>query len=296
MIPKEARDEQLISMVGMLCFHQWGALMFRTKKIKVRFECILELFFEKLVAAEYLGQCLATNIPIDLASNCSEFDGQTCCHMRNVTQMTRMRDRAPQQKLNVVWKSLHLVVQDCATAVHIACDMVKDLAKNMSEMIPKAAFTEDASKLTAVTMQARSKKRRIDEDFKNHVVATMVQSGRSRNTRACLRSAAVCSDKIALVWEHKRMLKYQSEGWSMCENGIRAISVAIDGKRIGQPAEETETYACWVWPQNKSLWLPIQEFIIVSLLNWHPLPPPSPIQYWSTKIEQNRPFDSQDDT
>ena len=83
----------------------------------------------------------------------------------------------------------------------------------------------------------------------------MVLDGRADQTRDGARLVGI-GGSTASKWDEKEALKYQAACWKLCEQAGCSLSVALDGKRLGQPAEETEVFAAWVWPQEVAFWLP----------------------------------------
>ena len=153
--------------------------------------------------------------------------------------------------------------------MRVASDVLKATARIFDANSPKCAFTTDPTKVSSIAPslvqdtdeadgQPKKRHRRIDQDLKLAVVSTMLSGGRASNPSACLRTIDVCSEKKALRWVLGYMQKYQAQGWNQCrEILVRGIACCVDAKRLGQPAEETETYACVLYPHMKCMWLPV---------------------------------------
>ena len=84
--------------------------------------------------------------------------------------------------------------------------------------------------------------RRVDEDLKRASIFEMVMDSRADNGRDALRLVGVAKVATAATWDERELLCYQAACWQACSS-LRAISVSLDGKRVGQPAEETDVFA-----------------------------------------------------
>ena len=95
-------------------------------------------------------------------------------------------------------------------------------------------------------------------DLKHLLVDDMIKDGRAKNigwaVRGTLGTAAGQNGGIR-TWENNESLAYQWQTQRVCRDGLHSLSVALDGKRLGQPAEETEVYICWTNPADKGFFL-----------------------------------------
>ena len=56
-------------------------------------------------------------------------------------------------------------------------------------------------------------------------------------------------------WDNTLALHYQAEAWAVGGH-VEHCTAAIDGKRMGQPAEKTEVMVAFGLPADRALWLP----------------------------------------
>ena len=61
-------------------------------------------------------------------------------------------------------------------------------------------------------------------------------------------------------WVTNYLKRYQAQGWyTVIQTPLRALSFAVDAKRIGQPCEETEAFFMHLYPADVSMWAPVQD-------------------------------------
>lgn len=97
---------------------------------------------------------------------------------------------------------------------------------------------------------------RVDEDVK---VASFnaVREGRAHSVESLQVALGDSRSKGARHWVHERMQVAMAGGWL---TGARCgcLSIAADGSRFGNPAEETIAYAWWDASSSTGGWLPVQ--------------------------------------
>jgi hypothetical protein len=115
--------------------------------------------------------------------------------------------------------------------------------------------TTDA--LKASHLQGPSKKRRIDEDFKQVVSENVLKEKRATSSAAFLRAAGEIHDSSGRQWDEKMLARYQGDCWASMASS-ECVVLAQDASRLGEPAEETLMQAafspgvaigCWFPPQ-----------------------------------------------
>ena len=120
----------------------------------------------------------------------------------------------------------------------------------MSAAIARAAYTCDATKAVGL----HTSKRRMDEDLKHAVTDDMVKEGKAKNARCALRSVdgvTAAHGGMVSKWEVIKKLEYQASVKRLLSKSD-TINVSIDGKRMGQPGEETEAMLGNAFPEKVS--------------------------------------------
>jgi hypothetical protein len=129
------------------------------------------------------------------------------------------------------------------------------VAKQIDLHALQKAYTADpAVAVVPAERVERLKRRRVDEDLKFSVTTAMLQDGRATSTAVAARGLGL--GRASKKWDNAESLRYQAACWRIAAERVQALCVALDGKRLGQPAEETEVIACWLYPQDVACWAP----------------------------------------
>jgi hypothetical protein len=151
--------------------------------------------------------------------------------------------------------SLYVVAGHCQSRERLLCAWASEMATQVNKACISSSFQKDPKCVDP--MMATPKRRRIDEDLKK---ATQhgVSSGLARSMAQPLRFSGISVHYgIADAWVRKALSQYLVSSWQLMEMA-RFIGVSSDGKKLGRPAEETNTYACWHGAANLTIWLPSQ--------------------------------------
>lgn len=126
--------------------------------------------------------------------------------------------------------------------------------------MPELAYTSGPSE-QSVGLTPVACKHRHDEDFKAFVAREVVSSGLSKSSSAYLQSRpkSGANRRNALKWEDHASMLCQSSSWSLGES-FSSLSIAMDARRFGSPAENTEIYVGVLRRDNIAygFWLPPQ--------------------------------------
>jgi len=96
---------------------------------------------------------------------------------------------------------------------------------------------------------------RIDEDVKKACTVTLLNSRQIRGSSDFLRSTGgAATSSSGRSWEHDHVCRAQASALIAFE-GWRLVRIALDGSRVGKPAEETYVYH--LWESTKNLFFPL---------------------------------------
>lgn len=112
---------------------------------------------------------------------------------------------------------------------------------------------------------------RVDEDLKRKWAIEDVGAKRAHSAAQAARLTGFYGNSYTgatRAWEDQHLSQYLVASWRVFE-GTSVVSISSDGKRLGVPAEETNTYTAFSPEQNLAVWLPPQ-----ARPSAHPLPPP----------------------
>lgn len=118
-----------------------------------------------------------------------------------------------------------------------------------------------ADPLKALHPMGSKRKMRVDSDFKEAVVSTVVQLKRSRTSSAWLRAQGEFSDKLAAPWTEKSLCASLSASWFAFRDG-HIFPVAGDCSRIGKPAEETYVAAIFCPDVQRAAWAAVPQVLV----------------------------------
>ena len=106
-------------------------------------------------------------------------------------------------------------------------------------------------------LQGASKRMRIDETYKEELVQNRILEGRAKSAQQASRSEGLYSGWSGTVdrWQHRFLLQYALTLRSKFQSQ-RCLTVVSDGKRLGQPREETNLYQVYAPSLSLAGWLP----------------------------------------
>ena len=159
----------------------------------------------------------------------------------------------------------NLLLQVFITAHH--CEAAKALlqawVRRLRASIDKNAFedprhNDDPQK--CMLLEGRSHRLRIDEDLKRKWVEELPRSGRVRSMTTAIMCDGVYNGSTgnARKCQDDFLACYMVAGWEHGELARGIVALTSDGKRLGTPAVDTNTYSCWFAEQDLALWLPNQ--------------------------------------
>lgn len=254
--PEDARDEWMLSTAGCGIVLLYGCFAFREKSKKRLMKGLLCTLLEALLNPEFLEDSGVAMMDLGSLCQCRAYrqGAESCPHLRGAVKQLRREGTAPQRKVALALEEAITMVDVCPPSCHWLRRAILAVRNVVDAAAPSMAFTQDATKAES-TRAPGKKRRRVDQDLKHAVINDMIVSGRAKSSHAAARSLGDVVAKSTDKWDDRASLLYQAACWASCQ-GLRALSVAVDAKRLGQPAEETEVFAAWAWPQDVAMWLP----------------------------------------
>lgn len=234
---------------------------------------VLALWFSTAIAGEAAAAMISEPPPADLCEQCeARIQGcGECSHMRSVVDAADMNSGgAPQTSL-----ARHLV--HCYSFAAGGCPALLGWLRNRVFAIADK-FREhmddigQADPLKAMHPRAAKRRMRVDSDFKEAVVATVVQLKRSRTSSAWLRAQGEFTSNLAAPWTEKSLCASLSASWFAFREG-QVFSVAGDCSRIGKPAEETYVAAIFCPDVQRAVWA-VPQVLLDRKGHWQNARPP----------------------
>jgi hypothetical protein len=269
----DAHDVPTISTRGLLVLLFASAMSLKSKDVKGRAEAAFRAALCKLVEPGFATGLLEAGMPAGLAANCGASQGgQPCCHYEQCAQAVATWQAQP-ALAELLW-GLVVAAGRCGACRAHAGELIAQLARHICGRLPESSYTSDALEAGRLDDSSRARKRPIDEDFKRAVSFRAVQEGRASSGPQYLKATAACSAKNGARWADQELLWHQAAGW-LGASSVESVTVALDAKRLGNPAENVEVMGAWVSSDQGQFmsWLPPQ----VS-----PLPPLSHTHTWQT--------------
>ena len=102
-----------------------------------------------------------------------------------------------------------------------------------------------------------AKRARIDEDFKWEASVGAIVRGEAGSTAIAIRNTGrhVASSVNGRHWEKQLILETMTNNLLTFTKPQHTRN-ALDGSKLGTPAEETITYFCWEAPRDRGIILP----------------------------------------
>ena len=148
---------------------------------------------------------------------------------------------------------LFVLVDHCNAAKHFLQLVIRRLSREMDEV---ATMKGNQSVVRSMESDpCRATKRRVDEDVKNHIVKQSRQANLSTCSFASVHQCG--SGASSMEWDEQEGCCMLSAGWHAFKR-CATLSVVVDGKHLGNPAEECEAFAVLDPSAGSAMWLPLQ--------------------------------------
>jgi hypothetical protein len=260
---EHARQEYMVTSFGQVVFLLWLSCARRATQERQKAKALLLALLHSCLNPEQadIGGVLSHAVA-DSLQHCAEgASNGICSHMQTVTSMMPpvLGDghEAVQMLVSVaiplLQQMLHLVV-GCNAAAAALTAVLEALAERLDQSIPLREFKDP---LKEDLLQGRSRKLRIDEDFKA-VVTDQVRFGRRVLTGAEVVATTSVDEKQVRLWTQAKMLSYQAACYREHSEATGVFGIAEDASRISCPGEETVVYNLWCCQLDKGCFPPVQ--------------------------------------
>ena len=185
-----------------------------------------------------------------------------CLHMTTVRDFVQQFDWDG----GMACAALQLYAEICHHCPSVyACDQhfLRTLSVLVHERVQDVSYTSDPVRANFAAVPS-CKRRRVDEDLKNLLAARPVTTAGSVGNRGLAAELNIDKKQIQAA-EENQLVQYQSSAWLSFRTS-RAVHIAIDGSRFGQPAKELEIAYAYASDKNVGAWLPPQVIVCHSSL------------------------------
>ena len=257
------KAEYSASTSACVALQMWFMCTKRKAEQRLRAKCFLKA--QMIHVHTIMFDCLELNwlqefsdMIGDQAFLCDE--GQDCVHivdMKHRMQIIRESGLStPVELVEVLQLSGVHKHTDCKALMHAQCDLMAAVCMVIDEAINANLFEIDPLDLKRMS-DPKSKRRRLDEDFKRAVVTKAKEEGRAQSGAHFLRAEGSSAFRLAQRWQVFEMLYHQSAGWRSFAHA-KCIGLVSDAARLGDPAEEALVCALWAAGGSGSVVLPPQ--------------------------------------
>lgn len=187
-------------------------------------------------------------------ARCSEFLGdRPCRHVSQGLVPVDVEETRPQGALAHSLVALAAAAVACAALRGWLNLLLGSLEHMMVASINANEYSSDM--LQVALLQGRSKRLRLDEDY-IAAVHSAVAEGRARCAGALVRAGGGLAVSSANNLPGRWLSQYQAAGFLTFTSGD--LSLAMDGSRVGNPAQENEVLAVWSPIFDRGMVLPVQ--------------------------------------
>ncbi len=274
---EESKDERTVSSVGFVFLVLWMRVNRRAHAERRRCQGLLCAILCSVYARE-VGSVLIDSFEANLKSaacgNClaGPLNDGICRHAQEIlVRVCELRRRAddgdgldPRARFGrfLCDTAESAARVDCprfASVVRVTVDMIAHAldAAVASEAWPSDPLEDPEYKREAVVSRGRGM--RYDEDYKK-AMSSAVLEGRAYSGANLMRARIGGSGQTALKEESRFLRHYNASALLTCASvdSVGTCSMAIDAKRLGNPAEETELALFWTHGRQRSVVLPPQ--------------------------------------
>ena len=268
--PPQVKEEWTISSKGILVLLLIFIVSRHSHADRERAQALCAGFLGAMLIPEHLGREWAMAESVDVARLCREGQDQgLCAHVRSFRNgpLQNPALHGPWMDFVHILVSLMQAGADCAACKALLgrwldrlVGLIEDTAHQNLDLLA------DPSKATV--LMGKKRKLRIDEDLKRKWSFDDLLAKRVHSASQAARFAGFFGSSASgctRAWEDQGLSQYMVASWKVFEHA-GVVGISSDGKRLGNPAEETNTYTAWSADQNLAVWLPPQALFDVSVL------------------------------
>jgi hypothetical protein len=154
-----------------------------------------------------------------------------------------------------VWGLTHLVrlYHDCDAVNAFLQDILGELCATVEGSVAKVGHSD--LKRAKRADPSAAKRRRTDEDHKRLTLAT--SAARRTSAASVVLADESAKPGAARCWAEAELCRLQSAGWAHFRD-TACLTIVVDGKKLGNPSEETEVFLAVDGGTHKGMWLPPQ--------------------------------------
>lgn len=254
---EKLRQEAGVSTLGLLILLLGWSFARHRGEERSRALCSLEAWLMKVGDASLLPFNLWEDVCTDpLRARCpNRRDGDRMCV--HIAKLMTFSDSSTWRELAMLLHSAIVDATVCPSAAGLAEGFVRKIAQGVNGRVDQISLPTNILKEEHFMAQSGKRKARVDEDFIELVSQEKVRQKKIHCGSQLARATGDVPESACRAWDEQFLCRYQAEAWKQFASAT-FVSVAEDGKRIGQPAEETQMYVAWTPTGDKAAVLPPQ--------------------------------------
>ena len=250
-----------LSAPGFLVFLHVIGTASKANALKAKSATLWDVFLTRSMMPELCNRMLEAPLPARWAVSCGMSGaGHACVHYSACVGAACGGGLPSQQSLaTLLWQLVWARVVGLVRATY-AGELLQLMASHVDASLSTTAYTSDPLAAPALPT-FRERRRPIDEDFKRSVSAKVVAEGRAASGSQYVKATGTCSRKNAYRWNDEGLLEHQAASWvAAAPQTLESVTVGLDAKRMGNPAENVDVMAACVTASGGSFvsWLPPQ--------------------------------------
>jgi hypothetical protein len=223
------------------------------KKRRASAELLLKSWLLAAMPVASIASELQAAMSGEALALCPSASASHCVHLRDAFPSWPHAADTDIRALPTCFRKLYLASDVCPSARQVLTALLHQLGAKINE-----AVTEKGHQRTLASKDrdpCRHKRRRIDED----AAAKVIEQSRAEHMSAgtYVTTHGVGTARSTTAWDAKEACMALSAAWLTFATS-RVVSVSLDGKRLGNPAQECEAYAALDPGSGVAAWLPIQ--------------------------------------
>lgn len=251
----ECMVEYAVSTAGLAVILLHTCVSRHAKKDREVALHVFAMWFSMVISGARAKELASHDISADLQDQCQSkpHGHDSCSHIRSWSKACAGAGESPPQMLLVktLVRAYTLSAGGCPALqgwlrqrLAVICEEFSGCMDGVGESDP----------LKAMHLRGAKRRLRVDKDFKEAVVSTVIRCKRSRTSAAWLRAQGEFHDNLAAAWTEKSLCETLSASRFAFSQG-QVFSIAGDCSRVGKPAEETYLAAAYCVDTKLAVWL-----------------------------------------
>ena len=257
--PGDNKAEYTCTSKALLAMLVWWSQAKQKHAEKSLAKALCEGFLaESLPAAVDFGGELQAMLP-DVEASCqaAPLAGGRCCHLQElIVGLGANLCTSPAAVATSIMSALIRGHPACQAISELRLEFCNDVVDKVDMQLHTGKFHADLQELEPGA-SGQKKRRRVDEDWKDHIINKAMRHGLAKSGQQLLKAGAKVHPNVAPHWMKEFPLTYQAASWRLLKDA-RYLALTSDGARLGDPPEEAILFFAHGLEQDVGVVLPPQ--------------------------------------